>query len=676
MKMKLVCRFLPLLAAGAALAAEPAAPKPVPELPVATFFQAPTITGLTFSPNGKYIACLVPYEHRMNLAVIDLEKHTKNLITNFKDKQATEPSWANNDRILFRVDDDGKESFSLYAVGRDGSDPVILASGYSHAGTINETKGRFRRVLRRLDNDPKNMLVLANLTYPDWPDVALMNLKTGNMTKLIEAPGNTTGYVLDHDNNVRLCTVRDHGTTQVLLRNSGGKSGWDVLLSYNRNEPGWSPVAFAENNDTLLIAGRFGGDREVIRKYDLKTRTVGDVVCQDDTYDTITDAEDYNPYPLKEAIYDPVKHKTVGFGYRGEKARIVWLDEDFARLQKQIDASLPDTANFLLSASPDGSKMLIIAQSDRDPGVYYLFDRVKKKIEELAVRIPGIDPEKMATMKPITFTSRDGLTMHGYLTLPPGRPAKKLPLVLHPHGGPYGIRDDWVFNAEVQYYANRGYAVIQVNYRGSGGYGRKFERIGYHKWGLEMQNDLTDAVKWVIDQGIADPERVVISGASYGGYATMAGLTFTPELYCAGINYVGVTNLSTQWGKYKGTADQLSEVHKLFGDMDVSEDRKRAYDTSPCNFADRIRVPVLMAYGKNDPRVDMDQGYDMESALKKAGKTYEMIIEADEGHGFRKEEHRIAFFTKVDEFLRKYVQKAEVKVGPTKVIDLPAKERE
>jgi dipeptidyl aminopeptidase/acylaminoacyl peptidase len=300
---------------------------------------------------------------------------------------------------------------------------------------------------------------------------------------------------------------------------------------------------------------------------------------------------------------------------------------------------------------------------------------VKKKLEELAVVKPGVDPDQMAAMQPVSFPARDGLVLRGYLTLPKGREAKNLPLIIHPHGGPYGIRDDWVFNAEVQFYANRGFAVLQIDYRGSGGYGAKFERDGYHKFGLEMQDDLSDGVKWAVDSGLADPQRVVISGASYGGYATMAGLAFTPELYCAGINYVGVTNLTTQWGKYKGTDSQLGVVHRLFGDMDKAADRKRAYDTSPVNFADRIRVPVLMAYGMNDPRVKIDQGYDMESALKKAGKPYEMLIERDEGHGFRKEELSIAFYTKVDEFLKKHVPLPGTngKITPTKTIEMPAK---
>jgi len=285
---------------------------------------------------------------------------------------------------------------------------------------------------------------------------------------------------------------------------------------------------------------------------------------------------------------------------------------------------------------------------------------------------PGIDPEQMAPMKPITFRARDGLMIQGYLTLPLGRDAKNLPLVLHPHGGPFGIRDSWGFNPEVQFYANRGYAILQVNYRGSGGYGDKFERAGWKKWGLEMQDDLTDAVKWTIAEGMADPERVVIAGASYGGYATMAGLVYTPELYCAGINYVGVVDIEELIPRGDSVSKERAYWYETrIGDLSKAEDRKRIRETSPVHFTDRIRAPVLMAYGKNDPRVRRSQGVDIEAALKKAGKTYEMIIEKEEGHGFRKEELSIAFFTKVDAFLKKYVPPpgGNVKVGPVKVVD-------
>jgi dipeptidyl aminopeptidase/acylaminoacyl peptidase len=276
----------------------------------------------------------------------------------------------------------------------------------------------------------------------------------------------------------------------------------------------------------------------------------------------------------------------------------------------------------------------------------------------------------------VTFPARDGLTIHGYLTLPRGRPATNLPLILHPHGGPFGIRDEWSYNDEVQFYANRGFAVLQVNYRGSGGYGRAYEAAGFKKWGLEMQDDLSDGVKWCIAQGIADPARVVISGASYGGYATMAGLTLTPELYCAGINYVGVTDIELLIPR-EAPPDRMYWRNTRLGKLSDPADKKRLYDTSPVHFADRITVPLLMAYGKNDPRVHIDHGFDMERALKKAGKSYEMIIEADEGHGFRKEESRIAFFETVDVFLKKNVlaRLGTVQVGPIQVLDSADKAR-
>jgi dipeptidyl aminopeptidase/acylaminoacyl peptidase len=371
-------------------------------------------------------------------------------------------------------------------------------------------------------------------------------------------------------------------------------------------------------------------------------------------------------------IYDPSKKKIVGIAYAADRTRFHWLDDEMKQIAEKLDASLPDTVHRPRQLADDGSKIIYFSSSDRDPGVYYLYDRRTQKMSELAVIKPAIEPEKMAAMKPVEFPARDGLLLHAYLTLPKGRTPKNLPLIMHPHGGPFGIRDEWAYRDEVQFYANRGYAVLQVNYRGSGGYGREFEQAGFKKWGLEMQNDLSDGVKWAIAQGIADPERVVISGASYGGYAAMAGLVFTPELYCAGINYVGVTDIELLIPREMQPSLMYWRDTRL-GKLTDSADRKRIHDTSPIYFADRLKAPLLMAYGKNDPRVHINHGFSMERALKRAGKPFEMIIEPDEGHGFRLEERSIAFYTKVDEFLRQHVQKAGVKVGPTKVIEMPAR---
>ncbi|HUR59698.1 MAG TPA: alpha/beta fold hydrolase [Opitutaceae bacterium] len=663
--------LLPVFAALPLFAATPE--KPEPELPAATFFQAPAISALTFSPNGKYIACLVPYEHRLNLAVIDLEKGTKKLLTNFKDRQATQPSWASNDRLLFRVDDEGKESFALYAVNRDGSDNGILASGYSKAGTENEANVRFRSVLGRIDGDEKNILVLANLTYRDWSDVAIMNLKTGNMKTLIEAPGNVDYYVRDHAGQVRLAVV-DHEQMRRVLSRDAKTRQWTLLAEHHMDQPGWEPLAFDGDNRTLYVWSDLGRKTRAVYRYDVTERRLLDLVIGDDTYD-ILDANGVAATSFTSStIYDPKIKKVVGLSYSADRTRFHWLNDEMKALEQKLDSSLPNTVHRIRQFAEDGSKIIFLSNSDRDPGVYYLYDRAKAKLSELAVIKPAIDPEKMAPMKNVQFTARDGLVIHAYLTLPKGRAPKNLPLILHPHGGPFGIRDEWAYRDEVQLYANRGFAVLQVDYRGSGGYGRGFEQAGFKRWGLEMQNDLSDGVKWAIAEGIADPARVVISGASYGGYAAMAGLTFSPELYCAGINYVGVTDIEILIPK-EAPPNLMYWRNTRLGKLSDSADRKRIYETSPVHFADRINVPLLMAYGKNDPRVHIDHGFDMERALKKAGTNFDLIIEKEEGHGFRMEERSIAFYTKVDEFLKKHVPPAggRVDVGPSRVIDMPAK---
>lgn len=630
---------------------------PPPELPVETFFKKANIAQLTFSPNGKRIACLVPVERRMNLAVIDLEKKTKNLLTNFKDNDVGALLWASNDRIVFTKDSDGQEWPTVLAVNVDGSDRTLLVSGAGEEGTSREANQQFRGLLARLPKDPKNILVLGNLSGAQGPDVCTMNLSTGRMTLAVENPGWVRRWVLDRHREVRMGIAQKGQTVTVLLRDPATKK-WVEIHTHQSDQPGWSPLAFDGDDRTLFVSSSIGHRTTAVYRYDTQTRTMGELVHVDPAYDN------------GGVVWDEARNKVVAVSTNADRPRFHWLDAEAEQLQRRLDASLPDTSNRQLHASPDGSRLLISATSDRDPGVYYLFDQATKKIEELAVLKPGIDPDQMAPMRPVTFKARDGLTIHAYLTLPLGREARNLPLVLHPHGGPFGIRDSWTFIPEVQFYANRGYAVLQVNYRGSGGYGAWFERAGWKKWGLEMQHDLTDAVQWAIAQGIADAHRVVIAGASYGGYATMAGLAFTPELYCAGINYVGVvdikelipagTEVSSERGYWYATR---------IGDLANAEDRKRIHDTSPVNFADRIRAPVLMAYGRNDPRVRISQGVDMESALKRAGKTYEMIIEEKEGHGFRKEELSIAFFTRVDAFLKKYVQRANVIIGPTKVVE-------
>ena len=287
---------------------------------------------------------------------------------------------------------------------------------------------------------------------------------------------------------------------------------------------------------------------------------------------------------------------------------------------------------------------------------------------------PNLQPGLVQPMQPVSYPARDGLTIHGYLTLPAGAAGHRVPLIIHPHGGPYGVRDEWGFDPEVQFLASRGYAVLQPNYRGSGGYGLDFLLAGRHEWGGKMQDDLSDGVKWAIAQGFADPARVAIVGASYGGYAALAGVTFTPELYCCAVNYVGVSDLNIIAGYGEGNGRRHG-MDRTFYSKWIGDDATYRHDRSPVNFVQNIRVPTLHAYGENDPRVDIDNWKRLKAELDRYNKPYEFVREDNEGHGFRHESARVSFYRRVEEFLAKNLAHAgQVEVGPTKVIDLPAKD--
>jgi len=305
----------------------------------------------------------------------------------------------------------------------------------------------------------------------------------------------------------------------------------------------------------------------------------------------------------------------------------------------------------LQSHSKDESKWVVAAFNDRTEGTRYMFDSNSGALSKLAVINPTLAEQDMAPMKPIQYKARDGLVINGYLTLPLGRDPKNLPVIVNPHGGPWA-RDVWGFNPEVQMLANRGYAVLQMNYRGSTGYGRKFWEASFKQWGKTMQDDITDGVNWLVADGIADPKRVAIYGGSYGGYATLAGVTFTPDLYAAAVDYVGVSNMFTfmktippYW------KPMLDEFHEMVGDPE--KDKDLLASVSPALHVDQIKTPLFVAQGANDPRVNKAESDQIVTSLRKRGVQVEYMVKSDEGHGFHNEENRYDFYTAMQDFLDK-----------------------
>ncbi|MGH8281290.1 MAG: alpha/beta hydrolase family protein, partial [Gammaproteobacteria bacterium] len=329
------------------------------------------------------------------------------------------------------------------------------------------------------------------------------------------------------------------------------------------------------------------------------------------------------------------------------------FDSDSLKAQAlaSLYAAFPDQVVNITSNTRDGSQMVIFVHSDSNPGRYYQFDAKKSQVSLLFNALSAIDPQKMANMRPVTFKARDGVTLHGYLTLPPGGDGKHLPLILNPHGGPHGIRDEWGWDPEAQFFAAHGYAWLQVNYRGSGGYGMKFQDLGYRHWGTTMQSDLADAVQWAIKQGIADPKRICIYGASYGGYAALENSILYPDLYKCTVGYVGLYDLTLAGRASFG----LYAYGQRYVDVVLGADTAALKAESPVYQADKIKDPLFIIYGGADKTVVPQNAREMMSALDKAGKHYEVMYKANEGHGFAKPEHRFELYTRMLAFFDQYI---------------------
>jgi dipeptidyl aminopeptidase/acylaminoacyl peptidase len=618
-----------------------AATPPAAELPVETFFRKPTFSNVEFSPDGGAIAMLQSIEGQMNLVVLDLDTKVKTLLTNFRDQEVAAYSWAGDKRLAFVLDTKGDEFFGLYVVGRDGKGFRELSGTAEVQIKQGKMNPRPLYLFAELPDDPDHFLVLDDGRFQLFPDVYRISLRSGRKNMVVANPGNVSSWLTDNKGVVRIGIAVEPGSTSVIYRDGEGKD-WETIHTGGVDEFDWWPLGFDGDNRTLFIASGEGRKTSAIFRYDTITRkTEPAPVLEDPIYD------------VDGIRYWRSLNKVVGCSYQADKPRTHWLDPACAKNQAIVDAALPGARNVISEASPDGKLLLINSYSDREPGVYYLMDLGRRQIQELAVTREWIDPEKMAPMKPVQFDARDGLSLHGYLTIPVGREPRALPMILLPHGGPYGIRDTWRFDPEIQFLANRGYAVLQVNFRGSGGYGHGFEQAGYRKWGEAMQDDLTDAVQWAVAEGYADPKRIVIMGGSYGGYAVMAGLAFTPELYQAGVNIVGVTDVelllegSSHWPEVRREAYALRIA-------DRKADKERMKAVSPVYHAQSIRAPVFMAYGKNDPRVDIRHGASMERALKREGKTFEYFVRPDEGHGYRKEQNAFELYSRIDAFLNRY----------------------
>jgi dipeptidyl aminopeptidase/acylaminoacyl peptidase len=601
----------------------------VPLIPMKDFFRNVERRGYQISPDGDYLSFMQPVNSRMNVFVQKIGEEKTAQVTFATERDIAGYFWKGNNRIIYVQDSKGDENFRLFAVDKDGKNQKDLTPFEKVRASVTD----------ELVDNQNEMLIEMNKDNPQVFDVYRINVNTGEMKVVAQNPGNITGWQTDHNGKLRIAITTDGVNSSILYRDNEEQEFKSIVTTTFKET--LAPLFFTFDNKNLYMSSNIGRDKAAIVEYDIKNNKEIKVLYENPDYDV--DGLSYSR-----------KRKVIEFAnYIGWKQEYHFFDNEAKSIFADLTSKLPGKQLAITGINKNEDKLLIRTYSDKSLGSFYFYNVNNKDLKKLADVSPWLNEENLADQKPITYKTRDGLTINGYLTLPKGIDPKNLPVVVNPHGGPWA-RDSWGFNPEVQFLANRGYAVLQMNFRGSTGYGREFWEKSFKQWGKTMQDDISDGVKWLIAQGIADPKRVAIYGGSYGGYATLAGLTFTPELYACGVDYVGVSNLFTfqnsippYWEPYK------EMLYEMVGHP--QKDSLLLRDASPVFHVDNIKVPLLIAQGLNDPRVNKNESDQMVEALKKKGIDVPYMVKDNEGHGFRNEENRFDFYGAMEQFFFKHL---------------------
>ena len=624
-----ICRLavLALLVAAVGL---PAAAE-LPELiPIEVLFDNPTQTQARVSPDGEHISYLAPSEEGvMNVWVRPIAGGEAQQITDDDNRGISNHFWAESgDGVMYLQDVGGDEVWHLYLTDLESKITRDLTpfKGIRAQNVITEP------------GHPNEILVGLNLRDRRVFDMYRVDLATGALVLDTENPGDVSGWLTEDGSfEIRAAGAPSQEDGSVTLRvRDDADSPWRDLITWGFEESG-NAVAFAGDGKSIYVESSLGSDTTRLQRLDLATGEVLEEIAHDPRVDV-------GSIEIKDAGN---VIQAVEFNYLKPEWKVVdpAIAADFEYL-----ATVHEGAFSVVSRTRDDDLWMVAYEDDDRPLAYYLYRRPDKKAEFLFTNRPELEKYTLAEMKPVVIEARDGLELVSYLTLPPGLEPENLPMVLNVHGGPWG-RDVWGYDGTAQWLANRGYAVLQVNFRASVGFGKSFLNAGNEEWGQgAMQHDLTDAVKWAVDEGIADPERVAIMGGSYGGYATLAGLTFTPELYACGVDIVGMSNMATTFATIPPWWSTFKKILvKRVGDAENDEEWNRRI--SPLFHADKIRAPLIIAQGANDPRVNINESNQIVEAMRANDQPVTYVVYPDEGHGFRRPENQLDFRYRADGFL-------------------------
>ncbi|WP_373558295.1 alpha/beta hydrolase family protein [Bordetella genomosp. 4] len=607
---------------------------PLPKkYPLKDFFRNPDRGYFRLADDGKTLGFMQPVAlddqpARMNIFVQALQNAQPvgepRRLTSETARDISNFFWKGDDIVLYQKDFGGDENFHVLAVNAQ--------TGVAHDLTPYENVRA--GIEDDLPDDPDHVLISHNQRDPQVFDVYRVNVHTGAAVLVAQNPGNVVGWQTDHAGKVRAAITSDGLDTTLLYRDNEAAPFKPLITTDYRTTV--SPAFFTFDDRKFYALSNRGRDKLALVIIDPATPDQEELIFATDEVD------------LDAAGYSRKRRVLTVAAYQTDKPRRHYFDAQTEALYQQLESLLPGYDLAIQGLNRNEDTFIVAAYNDRTPGARYLFQTATGALHKLADINPSIPEAEMSPVQPIRYTSRDGLEIHGYLTLPAGRDPKGLPCIINPHGGPWA-RDGWGYNPEIQFLANRGFCVLQMNFRGSTGYGRRFWEASFGQWGLAMQDDITDGVRWLIDQGIADPARIGIYGGSYGGYATLAGITFTPDLYAAAVDYVGVSNLFT----FMNTIPPywkplLAKMYDMVGHPEHDQERLAA--TSPALHVDRIRTPLLIAQGAQDPRVNKAESDQVVQALRERGVEVQYLVKDNEGHGFHNDENKFEFYEAMEAF--------------------------
>lgn len=631
---------------------------------VSAFVKKDKFGTIRISPKGDYYAATVPLDERTILVVV---RRADNTVTGQfargKNTHVEDFTWVNDERLLIST----SEKFGalaqplptgeLYAINADGGQADILV-GQRVQGAGLGTKIQPKKVERvvaalvdDLPGDARNVVISVRPFSDDpFSRAERMDVYSGHRTPVTSAPVRNADFVTDNAGEVRFAVGSGVDNRQKLYYRKGSDGGWELLSDESKGGLKQFPIGFSSDNSTAYLEVERSSGPNAVVAFDVASGKTKELLRDDNV--------DPGRY-----LYLPHSNTPFGVQFQDGRPRLAFFDENHprAKLYRSLEAAFGPDPVLITSQTSDNTTALIQTWSDRNPGDFFLFDLTGKKASHLISRRTWFDPADTAEMRPVSIKARDGQELAGYVTYPKGKPEKGLPVVVMPHGGPFGIRDTWGFDDDVQMLAAAGYAVVQVNFRGSGGYGKSFMDAGAREWGGRMQDDLTDATRWAISQQIADPHRICIYGASYGGYAALMGVAKEPELYQCAVGYIGVYDLPTMHtdGDIQRRGSGETFLKEWIGP------REALGAVSPNRMAERIKVPVFLAAGGEDERAPIAHTRMMEQALRKTGGSVETLYFPNEGHGFYVPENRMQYYTRLLKFLSKSLG-GQVAAAPSK----------